>query len=99
MAEIEKKLSFHVSRHSFGKAAKQKGVDSLKLQELFAHSSLKVTEGYMGHFETAENDAALASVFEEETKKIDIETLAEQLNSLTKKQFNQLMKKVKHYKP
>lgn len=99
LAEIEKKLSFHVSRHSFGKAAKQKGVDSLKLQELFAHSSLKVTEGYMGHFETAENDAALASVFEEETKRIDIETLAEQLNSLTKKQFNQLMKKVKHYKP
>ena len=65
MAGIEKKISFHVSRHSFAKAAKKKGVDNLKVQELFAHSSLKITEGYMGHFESAENDAALASVFED----------------------------------
>lgn len=99
LAGIEKKLSFHVSRHSFAKAAKKKGVDNLKVQELFAHSSLKITEGYMGHFESAENDAALASVFEEKSEKINIDALAEQLNALTKRQFNQLMKKVKHYKP
>lgn len=99
MAGIEKKISFHVSRHSFAKAAKKKGVDNLKVQELFAHSSLKVTEGYMGHFESAENDAALASVFEDGAKKVDLDVLATQLNSLTKRQFNQLMKKVKHYKP
>ena len=99
LAGIEKKLSFHVSRHSFAKAAKKKGVDNLKVQELFAHSSLKITEGYMGHFESAENDAALASVFEEKSEKVNIDALAEQLNALTKRQFNQLMKKVKHYKP
>ena len=53
----------------------------------------------MGHFESAENDAALASVFEEKSEKVNIDALAEQLNALTKRQFNQLMKKVKHYKP
>lgn len=46
LAGIEKKISFHVSRHSFAKAAKKRGIDNLKVQELFAHSSLQVTEGY-----------------------------------------------------
>lgn len=94
MAGIEKKLSFHISRHSFAKAAKQKGIDSLKLQEIFAHSSLKITEGYMGHFDTAENDAALSSIFEEKPS-VDIDTLVAQLKSLSKKQLKEVLKRVK----
>ena len=94
MAGIEKKLSFHISRHSFAKAAKQKGIDSLKLQEIFAHSSLKITEGYMGHFDTAENDAVLSSIFEEKPS-VDIDTLVAQLKSLSKKQLKEVLKRVK----
>ena len=63
MAEIEKKLSFHISRHSFAKIAKQKGTDNAKLKDLLAHSSVKITEGYMGSFDTSENDKALKTFF------------------------------------
>ena len=62
-AGIEKKVSFHISRHSFAKVAKQKGTDNAKLKDLLAHSSLKITEGYMGSFDTSENDKALEAIF------------------------------------
>lgn len=94
LAGIEKNLSFHISRHSFAKAAKQKGVDNAKVKELLAHSSLKITEGYMGNFDTAENDAALTSIFEEKPT-IDIESLVAQLKSLSKEQLDQVLERIK----
>lgn len=93
-AGIEKKLSFHISRHTFAKAAKQKGIDNAKVRDLLAHHSLKTTEGYMGYFDTAENDAALSSVFEEKPS-VDIDTLVAQLKSLSKKQLKEVLKRVK----
>ncbi len=63
MAEIDKKLSLHISRHSFSKVAKQKGTDNAKLKDLLGHYSLKTTETYMGSFDTSENDKALQSIF------------------------------------
>jgi hypothetical protein len=45
------------------KVAKQKGTDNAKLKDLLAHSSLKITEGYMGSFDTSENDKALEAIF------------------------------------
>jgi site-specific recombinase XerD len=63
-AGIEKKLSLHISRHSFAKVAKQKGTDNAMLKEMLAHSSVKVTEGYMGNFDTSETDKALINIFE-----------------------------------
>ena len=62
-AGISKKLSMHISRHSFAKAAAQKGIESNKVKSLLAHSKLQTTEGYMGNFSTDENDKALESVF------------------------------------
>lgn len=94
LAGIEKKLSFHISRHSFAKAAKQKGIDNAKVKDLLAHHSLKTTEGYMGNFDTAENDAALSSIFEEKPS-VDIDTLVAQLKSLSKKQLKEVLKRVK----
>ena len=94
LAGIEKNLSFHISRHSFAKAAKQKGVDNAKVKELLAHSSLKITEGYMGNFDTADNDAALSSIFEEKPS-VDIDALVTQLKSLSKEQLKEVLKKVK----
>jgi site-specific recombinase XerD len=65
-AGIEKKLSLHISRHSFAKVAKQKGTDNAMLKEMLAHSSVKVTEGYMGSFDTSETDKALVHIFEKD---------------------------------
>lgn len=63
LAEIDKKLSLHISRHSFSKIAKQKGTDNAHLKELLGHYSLKTTENYMGNFDTSENDKALQAIF------------------------------------
>lgn len=92
LASIEKKLSFHTSRHSFAKAAKTKGTDNAKLKDLLAHSSLSVTEGYMGDFDTFENDKALETIFEKDNSpkaelismldKLDPEKIQEIINSL-----------------
>lgn len=62
-AGISKKVSMHISRHSFAKAAAQKGIESNKVKSLLAHSKLQTTEAYMGSFSTDENDKALESVF------------------------------------
>ena len=71
-AGIEKKVSFHISRHSFAKAAKEKGIDNLILKELLAHSNLATTQRYMGEFDTATTDNALqkAVTKEDETDKV-----------------------------
>ena len=62
-AGISKKVSMHISRHSFASVAAQKGIESNKVKSLLAHSRLQTTEGYMGNFSTDENDKALESVF------------------------------------
>ena len=62
-AGIEKKVSMHISRHSFASIAMQKGVESQKVKSLLAHSRLETTEVYMGNFSTDESDKALASIF------------------------------------
>lgn len=94
LAGIDKKISFHTSRHSFAKIAKQKGVDNSKVKELLAHSSLKITEGYMGNFDTAENDKALENIFENTKPKIDEAALLQQLQSLSPETLAALLAKV-----
>ena len=82
LAGIEKKMSFHTARHSFAKVAKQRGTDNAALKDLLAHSSLKITEGYMGSFDTAENDRALESIFEtpQSNQKEKLLALLEKMN-------------------
>lgn len=94
LADIDKKISFHVSRHSFAKIAKQKGVDNSNIKELLAHSNLKITEGYMGNFDTAENDKALESIFEKDKPVIDEAALLKQLQSLSHDALTALLAKV-----
>jgi site-specific recombinase XerD len=62
-AGISKKVSLHISRHSFASVAKQKGIDNNIVKSLLAHSRLQTTEGYMGNFSNEENDHALEEVF------------------------------------
>lgn len=81
-AEIEKKVSLHISRHSFAKIAKQKGTDTLKLKDLLAHSSVKITENYMGSFDTSENDKAIQNIFQkkETSPKEELLSLLDKMN-------------------
>lgn len=64
LAGIDKHVSFHVARHSFAYAAKQKGIDNLIVKSLLAHSSLSTTERYMGTFDKSTVDNALTQVFD-----------------------------------
>ena len=65
---ISKKVSMHISRHSFASVAVQSGTDSNKVKSLLAHSRLQTTEGYMGNFSSSENDKALENIFGSITK-------------------------------
>ncbi len=98
MAEIEKKLSFHISRHSFAKIAKQKGTDNAKLKDLLAHSSVKITEGYMGSFDTSENDKALQNIFQEKelSQNNEIMILLDRMNPEEKAHFIEQLKKLNY---
>ena len=82
LADIEKHMSFHVSRHSFAKLAKDKGTNSGVVQGLLAHSSLKTTEGYMGQFDTSVEDAAMEKIFDTSSE-AQLESL---IDSLTPEQ-------------
>lgn len=80
-AGITKNLTFHIARHSFAKIAKEKSVDNLHLKNILGHSDMSITERYMGSFETAETDAVLKSIFqEEETTQEKMKRLMEQMN-------------------
>lgn len=88
LAEIDKHLSFHVSRHSFARLAKERGTDSGVVQGLLAHSSLKTTEGYMGQFDTSVEDEAMVKIFGTS----DESRLESFVDSLTPEQREQLVK-------
>lgn len=45
-AGINKPVSFHFSRHTFGTGSISKGIDVYVLKELMGHSSVNVTQGY-----------------------------------------------------
>lgn len=62
-AGIEKNLSNHISRHSFGNIAGEK-IHPLMLQKLYRHSNLKTTINYQANFIHKEADDALDSVID-----------------------------------
>ena len=95
-AEINKNISFHISRHSFAKIAKDKGVDNNYLKNILGHSNISVTEGYMGNFDNSETDAVMNSIFE---KKADpLEILKEQLSEMDPDELEHLITEIKNRK-
>jgi len=93
LAGIEKKLTFHISRHSFSNKAKNMGIADGKIKNILAHSSLKVTENYMGDFDTSETDKVLTSMFEEEsTPKAQILSM---LNRMNPEELKSLLESIK----
>jgi integrase/recombinase XerD len=61
MAGIEKNLSMHIARHTFGKIAGDK-ISPRILQKLYRHTSLITTLGYQKNFIHKETDDALDTV-------------------------------------
>jgi integrase len=80
---ITKNISFHISRHSFARIAKEKRVDNNHLKNLLGHSDLKITEAYMGNFDTEETDNVMNSIFEEKLdEKANIKELLRKMDPL-----------------
>ena len=60
-AELNKKLTMHIARHSFGNIAGD-SIHPLMLQKLYRHSDLKTTINYQANFIHKEADDALDAV-------------------------------------
>ena len=80
LAGLNKKLTTHISRHTFASKAKQAGIPDGRIKNILAHSNLKTTEGYMGEFSTEEDDKVLSSIFEQSSPKARIMDLIDKLN-------------------
>ena len=90
LAGLEKRISFHISRHSFAKAAKDAGIDNLEVKALLAHTNLSTTQKYMGEFDTQQNDEALDTIF----KKDDEEMLLKQLQGVNPELLKKVLEKL-----
>ena len=90
-AEIEKKISFHISRHSFAKIAKEKGLDNLEVKALLAHTNISTTQKYMGDFDTQRDDEALNKVFKKED---DTDKLLQQLKNVNPEILKAVLEKL-----
>ena len=63
LANIKKKLTSHVARHSFADIARKKNISVYDISALLKHSSIKVTEGYLESLDFESMDNALDNVF------------------------------------
>ncbi len=61
--KIDKKMTMHISRHSFGQIAGDKIAPQL-LQKLYRHSDLKTTIGYQANFIHKDVDGALSDILD-----------------------------------
>jgi integrase/recombinase XerD len=63
IAEIKKRITTHVNRHTFASISAEEGVPMETLKALLMHSDLKVTEGYIKRISTDWKDKALQAAF------------------------------------
>lgn len=90
-AGIAKKVTMHIARHSFAKAAKEAGIDNLEVKELLAHSDIATTEKYMGNFDTDRTDAAMRKVFQAKNEE---DTLLQQLKGVDPEILKKVLEKL-----
>jgi integrase len=63
-AGINKLLTMHTARHSFADLCRRKTNDLYATSKLLGHSSLRITENYLAHFDPKSVDNTMDSVFE-----------------------------------
>lgn len=61
LCEIEKKITTHIARHTFGNISGEK-ISPQMLQKLYRHSDIRTTMGYQANFIFREADEALDAV-------------------------------------
>ena len=61
-AELEKRLHFHSSRHSFSNVARKKKADLYSISKALGHKSIKVTEMYLASFDEEALDETMEMV-------------------------------------
>jgi site-specific recombinase XerD len=61
MAEINKKLTMHISRHTFGNLSGEE-IPIQMLQKLYRHTSITTTINYQANFLYKDTDEALEKV-------------------------------------
>jgi site-specific recombinase XerD len=59
IAEIDTKMTFHLSRHSFADILRTKEISIYDISKLLGHSDIKITERYLKGFDNKTSDAAL----------------------------------------
>lgn len=89
LAGIEKHISMHIARHSFAKIAKDNHIDNNHLKNLLGHSNIKITETYMGSFDTEETDKVMASIFKKQN--YDRDKLNTIINNMTPTQVKEIL--------
>jgi len=92
-AKIDKHISMHIARHSFAKIAKDNNIDNNHLKNLLGHSNIKITETYMGNFETQETDNVMASIFKKKEDPKD--KLKNLINEMTAEEVEKLFNSIK----
>ena len=96
IAGIDKKVTFHTSRHTFAYLAMKGNLPAKVTQNLLGHSSVKTTEVYMGNFSHRETSIALKQVYSQLDKgsqDSQKEALLEELKNLDKETLVELLTK------
>lgn len=62
-AKINKRLTNHIARHSFGDIARKKGISMYDISKLLGHSKVVITERYIESLDFESQDKAHESVF------------------------------------
>ena len=94
LAGIDTKISFHISRHSFAKAAKENGLDNLEVKALLGHTNISTTQKYIGDFDVSRTDKALESVFAPANKEDEAAKVLKQLQVLSPDVLAQVLKQL-----
>lgn len=63
MIGLDRKISFHTSRHSFANIARKNTNDIYSISKLLNHSKISVTEAYLAEFDEDSMDKAMDAIF------------------------------------
>lgn len=64
LADIDKKLSSHIARHSFADIARKKGMKIYDISKALGHTSLAITEKRLSGFDDDALEGAMERIFE-----------------------------------
>jgi len=62
-AQIKKKISSHVARHSFADMARKKNISVYDIMQMLGHSNISITQSYLNKLDLDSQDSAMKLVF------------------------------------